>query len=164
MTHKCCGEECAIEFAQQEKEKKARQERQKGLQALKTKRDYIKEAQIAFNTYVRMRDSNEVCISCGNPFADGILGGGMDCGHYRSVGSAPHLRFHPDNAHGQCKKCNRWGAGRAVDYRIGLIARIGLPRVELLESSESIRKWTIQELLEIRDEYLMKLKKLKDEK
>jgi hypothetical protein len=159
---KACGPECAQEYVAQEQAKKDRQERQKGLQALKTKRDYIKEAQIAFNAYVRLRDSNQTCISCGASFNDGVLGGRMDCGHWRSVGSAPHLRFHEDNAHGQCKKCNRYDSGRAVDYRIGLIARIGLTRVERLESDNSIKKWTVEELQEIRDHYRLKLKQLKE--
>jgi hypothetical protein len=164
MSHKACSPECAAEYAKLEREKKDRQDRQKGLQALKTKRDYVKEAQIAFNAYVRLRDSNQTCISCGASFNDGVLGGGMDCGHWRSVGSAPHLRFHEDNAHGQCKKCNRYDSGRAVDYRIGLIARIGLSRVERLESDNSIKKWTIEELMQIRDHYRLKLKKLKEGK
>jgi len=164
MSHKACSPECAAEYAKLEREKKDRQDRQKGLQALKTKRDYVKDAQIAFNAYIRLRDSKEVCISCGASFADGVLGGRMDCGHWRSVGSAPHLRFHEDNAHGQCKKCNRYDSGRAVDYRIGLIARIGLFRVERLEQDNSIRKWTIQDLLAIRDEFRLKLKKLKEGK
>ena len=47
------------------------------------------------------------------------------------------------------KQCNRWGAGRAVDYRIGLICRIGLASVEALESENDPTKWTIEELREI---------------
>jgi len=89
------------------------------------------------------------------------MGGGYDCGHWRSVGSAPHLRFHEDNAHGQCKKCNRYDSGRAVDYRIGLIARIGLSRVELLESDFSTKKWSIDDILVIRDSYRKKAHELK---
>lgn len=158
---KACSISCAQEHVRLEKAKKDRQERQKGLQALKTKRDYIKEAQVAFNAYIRARDANQTCISCGASFATGIFGGGMDCGHWRSVGSAPHLRFHEDNAHGQCKKCNRYDSGRAVDYRIGLIARIGLSRVESLEADNTVQKWTKDDLRGIRDYYRAKLKELK---
>jgi len=160
---KACGPECAETYVRQEKAKKDRQERQKGLQALKTKRDYIKEAQVAFNAYIRARDAHQPCISCGVPLQAEAVGGGYDCGHWRSVGSAPHLRFHEDNAHGQCKKCNRYDSGRAVDYRIGLIARIGLSRVECLESDVSVVKWSIHELVAIRDAYRSKLRKLKKE-
>jgi hypothetical protein len=94
---------------------------------------------------------------------DGDLGGAYDCGHYRSVGSAPHLRFMEANAHAQRKACNRWGAGRAVDYRIGLIQRIGIEAVESLEADNRIHKWTREELIEIRDTYKRKLKELKCE-
>lgn len=158
---KACGPECAQEYVKQEKAKKERQERQKGLQALKTKRDYIKEAQVAFNAFIRARDSDKPCICCGRPLKTEAIGGGYDCGHYRSVGSAPHLRFNEDNAHGQTKLCNRYGAGRAVDYRIGLIARIGLSRVERLESDNSMAKWTMEELRAIRDLYRRKANELK---
>lgn len=161
---KACGLVCAQEYVRLEKAKKDRHERQKGLQALKTKRDYIKEAQVAFNAFIRARDANQTCISCGASFATGVFGGGMDCGHWRSVGSAPHLRFHEDNAHGQCKKCNRYDSGRAVDYRIGLIARIGLSRVESLEADNTVQKWTKDDLRGIRDYYRVKLKELKKEK
>jgi predicted nucleic acid-binding Zn ribbon protein len=157
-----CSPECGEIIAKDRLAAQTRKIDRQHKQALKTKRDYVKEAQISFNSWVRYRDSKEICISCGAAFNDGVPGGGMDCGHYRSVGSAPHLRFDTDNAHGQCKKCNRWGAGRAVDYRIGLIARIGLSRVERLESDNSVKKWTIEELQAIRDHYRLKLKQLKE--
>lgn len=32
------------------------------------------------------------------------LAGGFDAGHYRSRGSAPHLRFYTLNIAGQCKR------------------------------------------------------------
>lgn len=111
--------------------------------ALKRIPDLIAEAQKAFNAYIRERDKNQPCICCGNPLGHGDVGGGFDCGHYRSTGSAPHLRFHEDNAAGQRKVCNRYGAGRAVDYRLGLIARIGKERVEALESANEIHKLTM---------------------
>lgn len=138
-----------------------RRETKQKLEKLKTRSDYIKEAQVAFNAYIRERDSEKPCICCGLPLGAGEVGGAFDCGHYRSVGSAPHLRFHEDNAHAQRKVCNRWGAGRAVDYRLGLLARIGMEAVEALESNQEAQKWTVAELIEIRDKYRLKLKELK---
>jgi hypothetical protein len=90
----------------------------------------------------------------------GDIGGRFDAGHYRSTGSASHLRFDEANCHAQRKQCNRYGAGRAVDYRIGLIARIGWERVEELEASNSPRKWTREELIALKDLYVRKLKDL----
>ena len=130
-------------------------------EALKTRNDYIKEAQVAFNAYIRERDKNQLCICCGKPLALDAVGGGFDCGHYRSTGSAPHLRFNEDNAHGQRKVCNRYGAGRAVDYRLGLIQRIGLRRVEALEAENNPAKFDIDELKAIKEHYKTKLKELK---
>jgi hypothetical protein len=124
--------------------------------------DLIREAQTAFNAFIRARDKGKPCICCGRfPEGSALTGGDWDCGHYRSTGSASHLRFHEDNAHRQLKVCNRHGAGRAVDYRIGLIARIGLARVEALEASNEPHKWTREELIAIRDTYRAKLKALK---
>lgn len=126
--------------------------------------DLIKEAQTAFNAFIRERDRDQTCICCGKPLGDGDIGGRFDCGHYRSTGSAAHLRFDERNAHGQRKACNRWGAGRAVDYRIGLVARLGLDVVEALEASNESHKWDRDELIAIKALYVEKLKNIRKEK
>lgn len=156
-----CSPACAQQYVQAEKAKKDRQERQKGLKALKTKRDYIKEAQREFNGFCRARDQFQgfACISSGRVLD--WSGNAVDAGHYRSVGSAPHLRFNEDNCHAQSKHDNQWKSGNAVDYRIGLITRIGLARVEALESDNTVKKWTIEELIAIRDHYRKKANELK---
>ena len=123
--------------------------------------DLIKEAQVAFNAFIRERDRDQPCICCGKPLGDGDIGGGFDCGHYRSTGSAPHLRFDERNAHGQTKRCNRWGAGRAVDYRIGLVGRLGVDVVAALEADNRVHKWERGELIAIKATYVQKLKELK---
>ena len=128
---------------------------------LKTIADLIREAQTNFNAYIRARDAQKPCICCGEPLGRGEVGGGYDCGHYRSTGSASHLRFNEANAHAQRKHCNRYRGGRAVDYRIGLIARIGLPAVEALESDNAVKKWDRETLIAIKAEYAAKLKALK---
>jgi len=159
-THVACSIACSVAYV---RAKKAQAERKQDLQrrrALKTRSGYIKEAQVVFNAYIRARDAAKPCICCGKPLAADAVGGGFDCGHYRSVGSAPHLRFDPRNAHGQTKKCNRWGAGRAVDYRIGLIKRIGLAQVEELEADQSERHWSIPELILIRDRFKLMRREL----
>ena len=156
------------EKAQRAQAKKARAaakveraETRRRKEAIKTIPDYIKEAQIAFNAYIRARDAAQPCICCGRPLGDGEIGGAYDAGHYRSTGSASHLRFHEDNCHAQRKQCNRYGAGRAVDYRIGLIDRIGAARVDALEASNQPHKWQRDELIAIKHEYRAKLKELK---
>lgn len=139
-----------------------RAETRRRKEAIKTIPELIKEAQHAFNAYIRERDAHQPCISCGAPPPDlSRLHAGRDAGHYRSVGSASHLRFHEDNVHAQCVHCNQWGAGRAVDYRIGLVARLDLTRVEALEHNNTPHKWTREELIAIRDTYKAKLKEMK---
>jgi hypothetical protein len=162
MQKVCATLRCAKGYAALAKKAERAQDRQRKA-ALKTIPDLIKEAQAAFNAYVRKRDANQPCICCGKPLGDGDVGGAYDCGHYRSTGSAPHLRFDERNAHAQRKLCNRWGAGRAVDYRIGLIARIGVHAVESLESNNQVHKWTREELIAIRDTYKEKRKQLEKE-
>lgn len=156
-----CGPVCARKAvkAHKAKEREAAKERRK---ALETIPELIAAAQKEFNAYIRERDKDKPCICCGEPLFSGEVGGAFDCGHYRSVGSAPHLRYDERNAHGQRKQCNRWGAGRAVDYRLGLIARIGREAVEALESDNAVKKWTKEELRSIRATYKAKLKALKD--
>lgn len=161
MTHKACWPECAAEYAKRERVKKERKEIRARKAAIKPRSAWIKDAQAAFNAYIRERDKARPCICCGQPLTAEAVGGGYDCGHYRSTGSAPHLRFDERNAHGQRKVCNRWGAGRAVDYRIGLIARIGLSELEAIESDNAPRKYSIDDLKRIKSEYKQKLKCLK---
>lgn len=167
-----CSYRCAKAWVDARSEKLAKQREQiakkidrqltkERKEALKTRNDWIKETQVAFNAYIRERDKDQTCICCGKPLGESKLGGGFDCGHYRSTGSAPHLRFNEDNAHGQTKFCNRYRAGNAVDYRLGLIKRIGLERVEALEADNEARKWTIDELKELKQKYKDKLKELK---
>jgi hypothetical protein len=162
-----CGMACAQEYARQKREtaeRKAKRESTKGdrkrKEELKTLPQLLKEAQREFNRFIRLRDVYQPCICCDRPMADVGVGGAADAGHYRSVGSAPHLRFNEDNCHSQSKHCNRWGSGRAVDYRLGLIQRIGLARVEALEADQSSPNWTRDDVRAIRDKYRAACKEL----
>jgi hypothetical protein len=118
----------------------------------KTRSDYLKEAQAAFNAYVRVRDKDDACISCGNYVLNDQIGGGWDCGHFRSRGSAPHLAFNLWNAHKQCVKCNRFLSGNVAEYRKGLIKKIGIEKVDFIESC--------QEFTEITSEYAQRIKRI----
>lgn len=114
-------------------------------QKLKTLSDHNKEAQAAVNAYIRARDFGKPCISCGST-PEQKRGGTMDAGHYRSRGAASHLRFNVLNIAGQCVRCNRYNSGNAVDFRIGLIERIGIDLVEKLESDNEPRKFDVDYL------------------
>jgi len=159
-TSRVCSPICAIRSGKDAKAKD-RADTKARKQALKRIPDLIAETQKAFNAYIRERDKDRPCICCGKPLGVGEVGGAFDCGHYRSTGSASHLRFHEANAHAQRKHCNRYGAGRAVDYRIGLCQRIGAEEVEALEADNAPHKWTREELIAIRAQYVEKLRELK---
>lgn len=157
-----CGPSCALKKvrAQKKAEIATTSERKA---ALKRIPDLIAEADHAFAAYTRERDRQAglPCISSGKPLD--WSGNQTDAGHYRSRGAASHLRYNEDNCHAQSKYENRYRSGNAVDYRIGLIARIGLARVEALENDNTPHKWQRDELIQIRDHYRQKLKELKKE-
>lgn len=162
-----CSPECGLTIARAKKEQadqRKRSDERKAdrakLEQFKTKPKLTKEAQDEFNRYIRLRDAGRTCICCDRPLGEDQPGGSYDAGHYRSVGSAPHLRFDERNVHAQRKRCNLWGAGRAVDYRLGLINRIGLAAVEALESDQSAKHYSKDELRGIKAKYRAKCKDL----
>lgn len=152
---------------------KERREMSARKESLKSRSQLTKDAQVEFNAFIRERDINEPCISCGAwpDASEWTVGGVWDCGHYLSVGSHPELRFNEDNAHKQCKRCNG-GAGRfaarnrtvSQQYRVNLILKIGIERVEALEGPHEPAKYTADELREIRSIYKEKLKALVDQR
>lgn len=171
-TQKACSVKCALELAKQPEGQKVarkaiaqreRREIQVRKEKLKSRGDYLREAQQAFNAYIRLRDqlAGHACISSGRPL--NWNGNAVDAGHYRSVGAAPHLRFDERNVHAQSKEQNRYLSGNATDYRVGLIQRIGLAEVEALERDQSVRKYTIEDLKAVKAEYKAKAKQLKEQ-
>lgn len=162
ISHRACGPACAQQLAQDSRLKSERKEIKLRLEKFKTRSEYMRDAQIAFNKYIRARAIrfNHSCISSGAPLAVGGAGGGFDCGHYRSVGSAPHLRFNLNNAWGQSKQDNRYGAGAAFEYRRGLIARRGIEVVEALEANNDVRKFDIPYLIRIKQIFTKKTKRM----
>ena len=163
-----CGPKCALAIvtAKRDRERKAidqreRRELKARKEKLKSRGDYVREAQKAFNEFIRWRDrlAGHDCISSGRPLD--WASNAVDAGHYRSVGSAPHLRFDERNCHAQTKQENRYLSGNAVDYRVGLIQRIGLAAVEELEADQAPRKHTIEELKAITAKYRALVREMK---
>ena len=125
---------------------------------IKTPSELAKEAQKVFNEYIRLRDAHLPCISCGTTKPVQYA-----AGHYRTRGAAPHLRFNEDNVHKQCNSyCNNHNSGNIVPYRINLILKIGLTRVEALENNNMIYKWKREELIALKQDYKLKIKGLKN--
>ena len=147
------------ELVKKEREKKAKQERKekkKAKEALLTHRDYLKLFQTVFNSYIRTRDKDLPCISCGKNNEKQF-----HAGHYRSVGSCPELRFNELNVWRQCATCNTYLHGNLIEYRKELINRIGVEKVEWLEGYQPSNKMLISEIKEKIKEYKAKINALK---
>ena len=164
---KVCSLSCALSIASLARVKRERRAvaddkrtTKKKLDGMKTKGTLIKEAQIEFNRYTRLRDAGKGCISCGAVMGESAPGGAGDAGHFRSRGSAPHLRFSEINCHLQCKRCNRYLSGNVSNYRLGLIERIGIEVVEALEADNTPRHYTCDDLRQIKSEYARKAREL----
>ena len=161
-----CSPACALLLAQAKRAKaeKAEQVRQRKAdrekrEKLKSRREWEREAQQAFNAWVRERDAGRPCISCGRHHT-----GQMHAGHYLSVGARPELRFEPLNVWLQCAPCNTYLSGNAVAYRQALVREIGEDKVQWLEGPHEPRKHSIDDLKAIRDEYRRKARELRKER
>lgn len=149
--------------AKKDEEKAGRVRRQAKRESFKTKSQWDKEAQSAFNRYIRIRDEGKECVSCGSPLigkSNYLTGSAIDASHYRSRGAASHLKFNVFNVHSACTRCNRQLSGNAVEYRIRLIDRIGLALVERLESDNEPRKFDIPYLQRIKSIFTRKARAL----
>lgn len=158
-----CSPRCglAIKEVNQEKARKSlaqvdRKTIRAAKERIKPRAQYMKEAQAVFNEWVRLRDEAMPCISCGRHHE-----GKYDAGHYRTVGSNPALRFEPMNCHKQCVPCNRHKSGDIVNYRVELVKRIGVEKVEWLEGPHEPQRHTIEDLKIIKANYRVLARELK---
>lgn len=108
----------------------------------------LKKAQIVFNKWIRDRDKDKGCISCGSQVSE--------AGHYYSQGHHSSLRFNEVNTNGQCTRCNCFLHGNLIHYRNGLIERYSQKELDLLDSvgtRDKFKKWSRFELEEIISKY-----------
>jgi len=151
-----CSPACALELAKAQREKTERAADRAQREKLKPRSQWLREAQSAFNAWVRLRDAGRPCISC-NRHHDGQ----WHAGHFLSTGARPELRFDESNVHLQCQPCNVHLHGNLVLYRAELIRRLGLHEVERLEGPHEPRKYVVDELKAIRDKYRALARELK---
>ena len=163
---KTCSVPCAIkhvEACRKAQEARVQRERRKDTrqrrEALKPRSYWLKLAQDACNAYVRERDKNEPCISCGTTKPDIQY----CAGHYKTRGGSPELRFHAHfNIHKQCNQyCNLQLSGNISKYRESLVKKIGISQVEWLEGPHKAQNWTIEDIKAIREWYKDQLKQIK---
>ena len=152
----CTNPDCAIELMQREKAKGERKKHSEAKVQARSRAEWVKKAQSAFNAFIRKRDEGQACISCGTTANVQYC-----AGHYRTVGACPELRFEPLNVHLQCNKnCNMEKSGNIVEYRIRLLKKIGAESLAWLEGPHDPKKYTVPELQEIISTYKKKLKEL----
>lgn len=144
----CCSVKCAIELGRVKQAQKAFKEHKAKKKEITQDRSWhLKNTQKVFNQFIRLRDKGDNCISCQKPAKK------ENAGHYRSVGAAPELRFEELNCHLQCEHCNSYKSGNIGEYRIHLIKKLGVEKVDWIESYHSPRKYTIDELKELTAHY-----------
>ena len=92
-----------------------------------------KKAIEVFNAWIRERDKEKPCISCGMARVE-------QAGHFYSAGHHNALRFNEDNVHGQCVRCNYYLSGNLNRYRVNLEKKIGAEKLARLDFIASIKK------------------------
>jgi len=158
-----CSVQCAsnraykLNKAKREKELKAKV---KGMKSeIMTRGEWIKLLQATFNTYIRLRDKDLPCVSCGKTNVEEF-----HAGHFVATTYQYH-RFNEKNVHKQCSKCNTHLRGNLIPYRIELIKRIGLEEVEYIENTRHMMlEITIPEIKNMIVEYKNKIKSLQNKK
>ncbi len=113
------------------------------------------KAVFMFNKFIRLRDKNLPCISCGHTH-----GRQFHAGHFKPAGANPHLRFNELNVHKQCSICNNYKSGNLAEYRKNLIKKIGVENVQALESDTSVKKYSVDDYKNIIVNYQLKIKEL----
>jgi hypothetical protein len=110
----------------------------------------LNEARVPFQKWIRMRDANDKCISCGKDSES------WDAGHYLKAEIYSGLIFAETNCNKQCVYCNKWLDGNEANYRLGLLKKYGEQTVlylEMIKDRERNKKWERQELIGIKNFY-----------
>ena len=116
------------------------------------------DCQKVFNEFIRERDKDKPCISCGQVKE-------LQAGHFYSVRNYDGLRFDEDNCHGECIRCNCFDDDHLIGYSVNLIRRIGSERFVLLQEraisyKKNGCKWSRSEIEELIRIYKEKVKSL----
>jgi len=161
-TERVCSLQCAIVEGKAKvakKEAKEWRKRKTKIKAqLETRTQKINKVRKIFQQYIRLRDKDLPCISCGaiNPQK-------WDAGHYLKAELYTGLIFDENNCAAQCSRCNQHGQGMPIEYRIGLVQRIGEKKVKALERKKDALRtyiWSDTELDQIATKYKELIKQL----
>lgn len=149
----CFNKMCVDAWVQEAKVKNWKKTKKKMQEDLETIQDLVKATQIVFNKYIRLRDKDELCISCKQKPKK------SNAGHYYNANNHWNVRFDENNVHLQCEHCNTFLSGNLINYRENLLKKIGEGKFQLLEAeANKTRKFTKEELKEIIETYKKKIK------
>ena len=152
----CANPSCVISYSNTQQKIRDRKWKKDVIEKHKTTRYYLNQMKSVFNKYIRLRDKDKGCISCAKR-----LDGKYDAGHYLTYAGHPAHRFSEINVHSQCVHCNQHLSGNLVNYRIGLVRRIGEDLVKELEQNRNAEKiYTKEELKQLIEIYKNKIKNL----
>jgi hypothetical protein len=165
-----CKVAFAVEYAKKAKEKQKqnqikewRKEKAVLKDKIKTLSEHEADAKKSFQKFIRLRDQDLPCISCGNEKTTDWAGG-----HYFSAGMYSGFIFDERNCHKQCNTyCNNRLSGNLLEYRKGLILRYGIDFVNKLESESNEKrnfKYTKEQLIAKKLQYDLKIKELINKK
>lgn len=177
-TQQACSPLCAIAWNKAKEAKKANREANKEhliakqvfkandlrLQLNLTQKVFNKMRKLEEIEWFNSRDLEPECISCGKTNMDWC------CGHFKTVGSQGSLRFDRINTYLQCNRyCNMGLSGNingnknTRGYLKGLLERFGDDKArEIIDycETDSVKKWTCEELIEMRKEFNLIIKGL----
>ena len=151
-----CSIKCALLLQKKKAIKQAQKEKRDWYSENKTLGNYEAEAKKVFQKWIRLRDSNIPCMACGTMTATEY-----HAGHLYKAEIYSGVIFDERNVHKCCKKCNVFLNGNELNYRKNLVKKFGEQWVNQLEEDAQAtrnKKYTKEELIEIKKTYLNKLK------
>lgn len=153
-----CSAGCGAKYAQGLREKKDKQWVKETKAKLMTHGEWLKMLQVVFNIFIRLRDKDLPCISCGTTANVEYAAGHF----YPTTYSA--LRFNEDNVHKQCNKnCNMMKRGNLHEYRVALEKKISPDRLRRLDEIKHLEmKMSIPEIKEKLAYYRSQIKLLRN--
>lgn len=160
MTKVCSGA-CALALVRQDQDKAFNTETRRRKKAAETTGDGRKKVTGVFNKFIRLRDWEKPCVSCGRHHK-----GQYHAGHYIAVGmgGGHPLQFCERNVFKQCAPCNRKQSGHLLAYRRELVRRYGEAEAEWLEGPHAPTNYTIDDLKALYKKYAKLCKMMEKER
>ena len=145
-SQRCCSVNCAINLVQATNGLTIPDKSFKS-NTVKDKKYWVRRLDYYFNIYIRKRDKDNNCISCGKKSEQ------YHAGHFIAKSNTYHnklgLRWDEYNVNKQCVRCNIHLHGNLLKYRRGLVEKIGEEKVIQLEDFNTSIDYSLVELEEM---------------